>query len=73
MQHHVISLELASDIIADLKAVEDRMDGELYIAHGWHPDLAEITVIEGMGFAVLLCEFSLPELERETGWHSARR
>jgi hypothetical protein len=70
MHHHIMSLELASDIIADLTAVEDRIDGELYVVQGWHPDLAEITVIKGMGFAVLLCELSLPQLERETGRHS---
>jgi hypothetical protein len=63
MRHHVISVELAGDIIADLKAVEDRVDGELYIVHGWHADLGEITVIEGPGFAVLLCELKLPEDE----------
>jgi hypothetical protein len=63
MRHHVISRGLAGDIIADLKAAEDRVDGDLYIVHGFHPDLGEITIIEGPEFAVLFCELSLPEIE----------
>jgi hypothetical protein len=65
MRHHVISREFAGDIIADLKAAEDRVDGELYVVHGFHSDLSEITIIEGIKFAVLFCELPLPELGSE--------
>jgi hypothetical protein len=65
MRHHIISRELAGDIIADLKAAEERIDGELYAVHGWHPDLGEVTIIEGPDFAVLLCELPLPELDTD--------
>jgi hypothetical protein len=65
MHHHAITLDLAADIIADLKAAEERCDGNFYVITGWHPDLGEVTIIEGAEFALLICELPLPELKNE--------
>jgi hypothetical protein len=63
MHHHAITLDLAADIIADLTDAEERCDGNFYVVTGWHPDLGQVTVIEGAEFALLLCELPLPEIE----------
>jgi hypothetical protein len=56
MHHQTISLDLAGAII------EDRIDGPLYAAEGWHPDLGRVLVIEGSAEAVLVSEVPLPEI-----------
>ena len=62
MQHHAITLALAADIITDLKAAEERCDGNFYVITGWHPDLGCVVVIEGSAEALIVSEVPLPDL-----------
>jgi hypothetical protein len=66
MHHHLITLSLADDILADLDIHESRREEHISAVEGWHPDLGHIVVIRTQIDALLVSDRDLDKPQPRT-------